>query len=87
MKAPDLTYLKQGLFTAFIAQSKEGEDAWREIAKQTDGTGKVFTVQLLATLKQLKKAGYIVKQSEKKSHEVLRREMAEIMKELERGDA
>ena len=83
----DLTYLKQGLFTLFIPETKAGEDAWREIAKQTDGTGKVFTVQLPATLKQLKKAGYIVKQSEKKSHEMLRREMAEIMKELERGGA
>jgi hypothetical protein len=82
----DLTYLKQGLFTAFIAQSKAGENAWREIASQTEGTGKVFTAQLPAVLSQLRKAGYTVKQSEKKSPETLRREMAEIMRELAKGE-
>ena len=81
----DLTYLKQGLFTAFIPESPEGQDAWREIAAQTEGTGKVFTAQLPAVLSQLRKAGYTVKQSAKKSPQTLRREMAEIMKELAKG--
>jgi len=82
----DLTYLKQGLFTAFIPESPEGQDAWREIAAQTEGTGKVFTAQLPAVLSQLRKAGYTVKQSAKKSPQTLRREMAEIMKELAKGE-
>ena len=82
----DLTYLKQGLFTAFIPESPEGQDAWREIASQTEGTGKVFTAQLPAALSQLRKAGYTVKQSAKKSPQTLRREMAEIMKELAKGE-
>ena len=82
----DLTYLKQGLFTAFIPESPEGQDAWREIAAQTEGTGKVFTAQLPAVLSQLRKAGYAVKQSENKSPETLRREMAEIMRELAKGE-
>jgi len=83
----DLTYLKQGLFTAFTPQSDDGEAAWRELAERTEGTGKIFTVQLPAVLFRLRKAGYTVKQAEKKSPETLRREMAEIMKELERGAA
>jgi hypothetical protein len=79
----DLTYLKQGMFTAFIPESQEGKDAWREIAKQTEGTGKVLTVQLPAVLSQLRKAGYTVKQAEKKSAETIRAEMAEIFKQLD----
>ena len=79
----DLTYLKQGMFTAFIPESQEGKDAWREIAKKTEGTGKVLTVQLAGVLSQLRKAGYTVKQAEKKSAETIRAEMAEILKQLE----
>jgi len=82
MKA-DLTYLKQGLFTAFIPESPEGRNAWRAIAEQTEGTGKVFTVQLPAVLAQLRKAGYTVKQAKKKSEEETKLEMAEILKQLE----
>jgi hypothetical protein len=79
----DLTYLKQGMFTAFFPESREGEDAWRAIAKQTEGTGKVFTVQLPAVLAQLRKAGYTVKQTEKKNEEWIRAEMAKILKQIE----
>jgi len=84
---PDLTYLNQGLFTAFIPQSKAGEDAWRELAKQTEGTGKVLTVHLPAILAQLRKAGYTVKQAKRKRPEVILLEMAGIMAALERMDA
>jgi len=79
----DLTYLKQWMFTAFFPESREGEDAWRAIADQTEGTGKVFTVQLPAVLAQLRKAGYTVKQTEKKNEEFIRAEMAKILKQLE----
>lgn len=83
----DLTYLKQGLFTEFVPQSKAGEDAWRELAKQTEGTGKVLTVHLPAILAQLRKAGYTVKQAKRKRPEVILLEMAGIMAALERMDA
>jgi len=85
----DLTYLKQGLFTAFIPESKSGEDAWRELAKQTEGTGKVLTVHLPAVLAQLHKAGYTVNQAKRKRKrpEVILLEMAGIMAALERMDA
>jgi hypothetical protein len=82
----DLLYMKQGLFTAFIPESKAGEDAWRELAKQTDGTGKVFTHHLKAVISQLRKAGYTVRQAEKKSAAQVKSEMAEIIKELERRE-
>ena len=32
MKTPDITYKDHGLFTAFYAETKEGENAWRELA-------------------------------------------------------
>ena len=77
---PDLVYRKQGLFTAFIPQSKAGEDAWRELAKQTEGTGKVFTAQLPATLAALRAAGYTVSRAKKPS----KGEIDDLMAELER---
>ena len=83
----DLIYMKQGLFTAFIPESKAGEDAWRELAAQTDGTGKVFTHRLKAVISQLRKAGYTVQQAKKKSAAKTKSEVAEIMAALERVDA
>lgn len=83
----DLTYLKQGLFTAFVPQSKAGEDAWREIAAHTDGTGKVFTAQLSSFLREIRKAGYSVKQQKKRSSVELEKDMAEIFASLERMEA
>ena len=56
----DLTYTKQDLFTFFTPETLAGEAAWREIAEQTQGTGKVFTAQLPAVLAQLRKAGFTV---------------------------
>jgi hypothetical protein len=83
----DLTYLKQGLFTAFIPQSKAGEDAWRAIAEQTHGTGKVFTAQLPAVLAQIRKAGYVVRMGASKSKKETEREIAAILTEIEGGEA
>ena len=57
----DITYIDQGLFTAFIPQSKQGEDAFREICRvQGDHTGKVLTIHAKQTIQQLRKAGYKV---------------------------
>jgi hydroxymethylpyrimidine/phosphomethylpyrimidine kinase len=72
----DLTYRKQGLFTAFIPETLAGEDAWRTIAEQTQGTGKVFTAQLPAVLAQLRKAGYTVQVAKKLTKEEIDKEMA-----------
>lgn len=84
---PDLVYLKKGLFTAFIPESRAGENAWREIAEQTDGTGEVFTVQLPAILLKLRKAGYTVRLAVKTSKEEVEKDINSILKELERGIA
>lgn len=57
----DITYIDQGLFTAFIPQSKQGEDAFREICRvQGDHTGKVLSIHAKQTIQQLRKAGYKV---------------------------
>jgi hypothetical protein len=61
----DLTYLKQGIFTAFFPQTKAGESAWAELAKATENTGKVFTAHLPQVLKQLREAGYSVAKAKK----------------------
>lgn len=57
----DITYIYQGLFTALIPQSKQGEDAFREICRvQGDHTGKVLSIHAKQTIQQLRKAGYKV---------------------------
>tara|TARA_R110000868_G_scaffold407230_2_gene688474 strand:- start:35 stop:277 length:243 start_codon:yes stop_codon:yes gene_type:complete len=61
----DLTYLNQGVFTVFFPESKSGEEAWRKIASKTEGTGKIFTMHLKDTLKQLRNAGFKVAKAKK----------------------
>lgn len=62
----DITYINQGLFTAFIPLSKAGEDAFREICKvQGDHTGKVLTIHAKQTITQLRKAGFKVGKASK----------------------
>jgi len=63
MKTPDITYKDHGLFTAFYAETKEGEDAWRELASVTDGTGKVLTIQAKQFISSLRSAGYVVQKA------------------------
>ncbi len=75
----DLVYHNQGLFTAFFPVSKAGEDAWKEIAKQTGGTGKFYTVQVPAIKASLKTAGYTVKKAKKPS----KKEIDGMIEELE----
>lgn len=78
----DLEYLTTGLFTSFFPNTRNGEEAWREIAKQTDGTGKIFTMHLKDTLKQLRKAGLVVKKckklNKKEELELIYKEMDEL---------
>lgn len=59
----DLEYTTSGMFTAFIPNTTAGEQAWRAIAEQTEGTGKILTFHLKATLRQLRAAGYTVKKA------------------------
>jgi len=63
----DLTYINQGLFTAFIPVSKAGETAWNELAKHSEGTGKVLAIHAASTIAQLKAAGYKVSKAKKQA--------------------
>lgn len=56
----DLSYRHLGLFTSFLANTPAGENAWREIAAKTDGTGKVLSIHAEDTIRQLRGAGYAV---------------------------
>jgi hydroxymethylpyrimidine/phosphomethylpyrimidine kinase len=78
----DLTYRKQGLFTAFIPETLAGETAWREIAEKTQGTGKVFTAQLPAVLAQLRKAGYTVQVAKKLTRKEIDKDMTFLLDTL-----
>lgn len=78
----DLFYADQGLFTVFIANTKEGEQAWNELAVVTDGTGKVLSVQAKQFIYQLKKAGYSVGKTPKPKA-LTSDDLDDILKELE----
>lgn len=56
----DLSYYDSGMFVQFLPNTKEGEQAFNELAAHTDGTGKVFAQHAKATIAQLKAAGYTV---------------------------
>jgi hypothetical protein len=63
MNMPDLEYMGDGILVAFMPKTPEGNAAWNELARMTDGTGKVFRVHLAATLQQLRAAGYVVRKA------------------------
>lgn len=69
-KQYDLEYRTDGFFTAFFPNTPQGESAWRTIAEQTDGTGKVFTAQAAGTIAQLRKAGYSVRKAPKPEYDL-----------------
>lgn len=75
----DLTYLKQGFFTVFFPQSKAGEVAWNELARVTQGTGKIPTIQLPQFLANLRKAGYAVHKVKNRTAEEAAAEMQAIL--------
>lgn len=76
----DLQYIDKGLFTSFIPVSSAGENAWRELAEQTDGTGTVFTFQAKAYITQLRAVGYKV--SKAKPAKITAAEIDELLAEL-----
>lgn len=57
---PDLGWRDDGLFTLFLPNTKAGEDAWRVLAAQTEGTGKVFSHLASDVIRQLQAQGYTV---------------------------
>jgi hypothetical protein len=69
----DLVYGDNGIFTWFLPESVDGENAWRQIAvayEKTDENmrpraGSVYTAHLPGLLRKLRKAGYVVKKSPK----------------------
>ena len=62
-QTPDLTYTRSGMFTSFISWTPKGDDAWIEMAKHTNGTGKVLRSQEAGTIAQLRASGYTVRKS------------------------
>lgn len=58
--ATDISYIDGGLFTTFYPESEAGHTAWRELAQQTDGTGKVLSAHAELAIAALRKAGYRV---------------------------
>ena len=61
----DLTYIESGLFTQFIAETKDGEGVWNQIALAMGGNAKVLTMHKKQVLAQIRKAGYSVKKASK----------------------
>ncbi|WP_109479107.1 hypothetical protein [Paraburkholderia sp. C35] len=58
---PDISYAPvDDMFTAFYPETPAGEEAWKNIAAHTDGTGKVLHTQVDDTIQQLRDAGYTV---------------------------
>lgn len=48
------------MFTAFYPNTTAGQEAWKVIAAQCDGTGKVLHSHVESTIHQLREAGYTV---------------------------
>lgn len=69
-REPDLEYSSDGLFTTFLPNTHAGEQAWRELAAQTEGTGKVFQHHTESTVEQLRKAGYTVAKTKRSSRQL-----------------
>lgn len=65
-KEPDLTYTADSMFTRFIPQTPEGENAWRQMAEQ-DGSGvaAVLNFEAKRVIAQLRAAGYTVRKAQK----------------------
>lgn len=56
----DLIYMTDGMFTRFVPQTQSGENAWRQLAAQTDGTGAVLATHADSVIAQLRRVGYNV---------------------------
>lgn len=60
LAAPDLTYSDDGLFVRFLPETTAGEDAWRELAERSEGTGAFLMIHRDGIIRQLRAAGYRV---------------------------
>lgn len=63
----DLTYTTDDMFTRFYPETKDGEQAWKVISEQTEGSGAVFNFQSKSTIAQLRRAGYSVRKAKPSS--------------------
>lgn len=59
----DLTYIEDGLFVRFLPETPAGEDAWRQMAAVSDGSGAFLVTQRASIIGQLRAAGYRVTKS------------------------
>jgi len=75
---PDLTYTTTGMFIAFFPETDAGKEAWNEIASKTNGTGKIFPIELDNTLHALRQAGYVVNKAKKP----IKKDLQDILNEL-----
>lgn len=64
IKTFDLEYITTGLFTRFIANTPEGENAWRVMAQET-GNAAVLSIHAKNVICQLRNAGYSVAKAKK----------------------
>lgn len=58
---PDFYYYNNGMFTLFMPNTPEGEQAYNELAKHTEGTGNVLCIHTKQTISALRSKGYSVK--------------------------
>lgn len=61
---PDVSYRTDGIFTTFFPNTTDGENIFRAMAADTEGTGKVLSIHAPAVIQQIKEAGYTIEQSE-----------------------
>jgi hypothetical protein len=61
---PDLSYRAvDDMFTAFYPNTPSGEDAWREMAAQNGGDGKILSIHAADVARQLRESGYTVSEA------------------------
>ena len=56
----DFSYRINGMFAFILPESPAGEKAMGQVMEMTDGTGKVFSVQLNALKAAMHRAGYTI---------------------------
>lgn len=66
----DLEYSSDGLFTRFYANTKAGEDAWREMAKRNDGVAAVLNIHAKSVIAHLRRMGYTVSKAAKTTRSI-----------------
>lgn len=85
VKEADLHYFyKAGIFVEFMANTKDGEDAYNEMVRVGDGHAVFLRSHLKAILAQLRAAGYSVTKAPKSPFtlEQILEQMDDVLKEL-----